>query len=51
MTGRYFLDTNIFVYSFDAGDPVKAKRATLKVPSIVDAVPMALELAEDRESA
>ena len=28
MTGRYFLDTNIFVYSFDAGNPVKLKRAT-----------------------
>ena len=28
MTGRYFLDTNIFVYSFDAGNPHKAKRAT-----------------------
>jgi predicted nucleic acid-binding protein len=27
MSGRFFLDTNIFVYSFDSGSPVKAKRA------------------------
>ena len=27
MTGRYFLDTNVFLYSFDAADPVKSKRA------------------------
>jgi predicted nucleic acid-binding protein len=27
MSGRYFLDTNIFVYSFDAGAPVKAGKA------------------------
>ena len=25
---KYFLDTNIFVYSFDAGNPYKAKQAT-----------------------
>jgi len=27
MNGRFFLDTNIFVYSFDAGSPAKARRA------------------------
>jgi predicted nucleic acid-binding protein len=27
MSDRYFLDTNIFVYSFDAGDPGKAGSA------------------------
>lgn len=27
MNGRFFLDTNIFVYSCDAGDPAKAQRA------------------------
>lgn len=27
MSDRFFLDTNIFVYSFDAGDPAKAGRA------------------------
>ena len=27
-SGRYFLDTNIFVYSFDAGNTHKAKQAT-----------------------
>lgn len=27
MSGRFFLDTNVFVYSFDAGDTVKARRA------------------------
>lgn len=28
MSARYFLDTNIFVYSFDADAPAKAERAT-----------------------
>ncbi|HVP55421.1 MAG TPA: PIN domain-containing protein [Candidatus Eisenbacteria bacterium] len=28
MNGRFFLDTNIFVYSFDRGSPGKARRAT-----------------------
>jgi stearoyl-CoA desaturase (delta-9 desaturase) len=32
---------------YDEARAVKAKRATLRVPSIVDAVPMALELADD----
>ena len=27
MSGRFFLDTNVFVYSFDAGDTAKARRA------------------------
>jgi len=27
MNGRFFLDTNVFVYSFDAGAPAKARRA------------------------
>jgi predicted nucleic acid-binding protein len=27
MSGRYFLDTNIFVYSFDASSPAKRERA------------------------
>jgi predicted nucleic acid-binding protein len=28
MSGRFFLDTNIFIYSFDHGAPVKAGKAT-----------------------
>jgi predicted nucleic acid-binding protein len=28
MNGRFFLDTNVFVYSFDASAPAKARRAT-----------------------
>jgi predicted nucleic acid-binding protein len=28
MSGRFFLDTNIFVYSFDANSPKKASQAT-----------------------
>jgi predicted nucleic acid-binding protein len=27
MSGRFFLDTNIFVYSFDANSPKKAAQA------------------------
>jgi len=27
MSGRFFLDTNVFVYTFDASAPAKAKRA------------------------
>jgi len=27
MTGRFFLDTNVFVYSFDRSAPAKARRA------------------------
>ena len=28
MNGRFFLDTNIFVYSFDRNSPAKSRRAT-----------------------
>jgi len=28
MNGRFFLDTNVFVYSFDASAPANARRAT-----------------------
>jgi predicted nucleic acid-binding protein len=28
MSGKFFLDTNIFVYSFDSGAPKKSQRAT-----------------------
>jgi len=28
MNGRFFLDTNVFVYSFDGSAPAKARRAT-----------------------
>lgn len=28
MNGRFFLDTNVFVYSFDRSVPAKARRAT-----------------------
>ena len=28
MNGRFFLDTNVFVYSFDKSAPAKARRAT-----------------------
>lgn len=27
MSGRFFLDTNVFVYSFDSAAPMKARRA------------------------
>ena len=27
MSARFFLDTNVFVYAFDSGAPLKAKRA------------------------
>ena len=35
MNGRYFLDTNVFLYEFDAGDRRKAKRASELVRSAV----------------
>jgi predicted nucleic acid-binding protein len=28
MSGRFFLDTNIFVYSFDSASPAKARKST-----------------------
>jgi predicted nucleic acid-binding protein len=33
MSGRFFLDTNIFVYSFDAASPRKARRASELIES------------------
>jgi predicted nucleic acid-binding protein len=35
MNGRFFLDTNIFVYSFDLDASAKAKRATNLIESAV----------------
>ena len=36
MSGRFFLDTNIFVYTFDTGAPAKAKRATQLIRRAAD---------------
>jgi predicted nucleic acid-binding protein len=36
MSARFFLDTNIFVYTFDAHAPVKAKKAARLVRQAVD---------------
>jgi predicted nucleic acid-binding protein len=36
MSGRVFLDTNIFVYSFDTEAPAKAKRASRLIREAVD---------------
>jgi predicted nucleic acid-binding protein len=36
MSGRFFLDTNIFVYAFDATEPAKARRASLLIRRGVD---------------
>lgn len=36
MSGRVFLDTNIFVYSFDSEAPAKAKRASRLIREAVD---------------
>ena len=35
MSGSFFLDTNIFVYSFDAGSPKKAARATALIAQVI----------------
>jgi predicted nucleic acid-binding protein len=35
MKGRFFLDTNIFVYSFDSTAPAKARRATQLIDTAV----------------
>jgi predicted nucleic acid-binding protein len=35
MSGRFFLDTNIFVYSFDAAAPKKARRASELIESAI----------------
>src|ERR1700693_3361159 len=36
MSGRFFLDTNIFVYAFDARSPAKAKRASQLIRQAAD---------------
>jgi predicted nucleic acid-binding protein len=36
MSGRFFLDTNIFVHSFDAKAPAKAKRSSLLIRQAAD---------------
>jgi len=36
MSGRFFIDTNIFVYGFDAEEPTKAKRATQLIRRAAD---------------
>ncbi len=36
MSGKFFLDTNIFVYAFDATAPAKARKATRLVRDAVD---------------
>jgi predicted nucleic acid-binding protein len=37
MSGKFFLDTNVFVYLFDATAPAKAKKASRLVRAAVDA--------------
>jgi len=36
MSGRFFLDTNIFVYSFDASSPKKAGKSTKLIRSAIE---------------
>src|SRR3979490_1869791 len=36
MSGRFFLDTNIFVYSFDASSPKKAAQARTLIRSAIE---------------
>lgn len=36
MSGRFFLDTNIFVYSFDASSPKKAAQATKLIRKAIE---------------
>jgi len=36
MSGKFFLDTNIFVYAFDVTAPAKARKATKLVRDAVD---------------
>src|SRR5580692_10849497 len=36
MSGRFFLDTNIFAYTFDAAAPVKAKKASKLIRRAAD---------------
>jgi predicted nucleic acid-binding protein len=37
MNGRFFLDTNVFVYSFDRSAPAKGRRALQLIREAVDA--------------
>jgi predicted nucleic acid-binding protein len=37
MNGRFFLDTNVFVYSFDRSAPAKARRALQLIREAVEA--------------
>jgi len=36
MSGRFFLDTNIFVYSFDASSPKKSAQSTKLIRSAIE---------------
>jgi len=36
MSGRFFLDTNIFVYSFDANSPKKSAQANMLIRSAIE---------------
>jgi predicted nucleic acid-binding protein len=36
MNGRFFLDTNVFVYSFDTSAPAKARRASQLIREAVE---------------
>jgi predicted nucleic acid-binding protein len=36
MSGRFFLDTNVFVYSFDRGAPAKAREAARLIRQGID---------------
>jgi predicted nucleic acid-binding protein len=36
MSGRFFLDTNIFVYSFDAGSPKKAAQSVKLISKAIE---------------
>jgi len=36
MSGRFFLDTNVFVYSFDAGSPRKAAQSAKLIKSAIE---------------
>ncbi len=36
MSGRFFLDTNVFVYSFDANSPIKASQARKLIRSVIE---------------
>jgi len=36
MSGRFFLDTNIFAYTFDAKSPAKARRAAQLIRQAAD---------------